>query len=165
MFLKCSQTHYDRQTFAAFEVVKSQFPQIEFAETFILDLIPRRAALTLQTIDYNLDSQTHKTLIRLDFALTLKQTITVNGKNIRITIPAGIENGQVIKLKGYGSPAPSGGTAGDLLITFKLHNDTVFNRIGNDMQMSQEIELYAALLGGDVKVDTFEANRKLKIKL
>ena len=95
---------------------------------------------------------------------TKQQTITVNGKNIRITIPAGIENGQVIKLKGYGSPAPAGGTAGDLLITFKLHNDTAFNRIGNDMQMSQEIDLYTALLGGDVHLDTLHGKLKLKVK-
>ena len=99
-----------------------------------------------------------------DVFQTKKQTITVNGKNIRITIPAGIENGQVIKLKGYGSPAPAGGTAGDLLITFKLYNDTPFNRTGNDMQMTQELDLYTALLGGDVNLDTLHGKLKLKIK-
>src|SRR6266446_2928945 len=44
---------------------------------------------------------------------THKQTLTVNGKNVRITIPAGIENGQVIKLKGYGAPGVNGGPNGD----------------------------------------------------
>ncbi|KIO75619.1 molecular chaperone DnaJ, partial [Pedobacter lusitanus] len=47
-------------------------------------------------------------------AETHKPTITVNGKNLRITIPAGISNGQVIKLKGQGSPGVNNGPSGDL---------------------------------------------------
>lgn len=45
---------------------------------------------------------------------THKQTFTIHGKNIRITVPAGVENGQQIKLKGYGSPGTHGGPAGDI---------------------------------------------------
>jgi len=95
---------------------------------------------------------------------THQQTITVNGKNIRITIPAGIENGQVIKLKGYGQPGMNGGPAGDLFLTFKLNNDTFFKRVGNDLQLVQEIDLYTALLGGDVNLNTLHGKLKLKVK-
>src|SRR4051812_19178474 len=51
-----------------------------------------------------------------DASATHKQTITVNGKNIRITIPAGVEDGQVIKLKGHGGEGINGGPPGDLYI-------------------------------------------------
>ena len=54
-----------------------------------------------------------------DAARTHKQILTVNGKNVRITIPAGVANGQVIKLKGYGGEGINGGPAGDLYITLE----------------------------------------------
>jgi curved DNA-binding protein len=95
---------------------------------------------------------------------THQQTITVNGKNIRITIPAGIEDGQVIKLKGYGQASPNGGGAGDLYLTFKLNNDTFFKRVGNDLQLTQEIDLYTAVLGGEITLNTLHGKVKLKVK-
>ena len=99
-----------------------------------------------------------------DVFKTHQQTITVNGKNIRITIPAGVENGQVIKLKGYGQAGLGGGPAGDLFLTFKINNDTFFKRVGNDLQITQEIDLYTALLGGDVNLNTLHGKLKLKVK-
>ena len=99
-----------------------------------------------------------------DVFKTHQQTITVNGKNIRITIPAGVENGQVIKLKGYGQEGFGGGPAGDLFLTFKINNDTFFKRVGNDLQITQEIDLYTALLGGDVNLNTLHGKLKLKVK-
>ncbi|MEJ7611953.1 MAG: J domain-containing protein [Ferruginibacter sp.] len=95
---------------------------------------------------------------------THPQTITINGKNIRITIPAGVEDGQVIKLKGYGQPGNNGGMAGDLYLTFKLNNDTPFKRVGNDLQIRQETDLYTAMLGGDVHLSTLHGKLKLKVK-
>ncbi len=95
---------------------------------------------------------------------TRQQTITVNGKNIRITIPAGVENGQVIKLRGYGHPGVNAGPAGDLYLTFKINNDTFFTRVGNDLQITQEIDLYSAMLGGDVELNTLHGKLKLKVK-
>lgn len=95
---------------------------------------------------------------------TQKQTFTINGKNIRISIPAGIENGQVIKLKGHGNPGSNGGPAGDLFITFDMDNDTPYRRTGNDLYLDREIDLYTAVLGGDVIVDTMHGKLKLKVK-
>lgn len=94
---------------------------------------------------------------------THQQTFTVNGKNIRITIPAGIENGQEIKLGGYGSPGANGGPNGDLYITFEIKNDTGFVRKGNDLYANAPLDLYTALLGGEVTVDTMSGKVKLKI--
>lgn len=99
-----------------------------------------------------------------DVFKTQQQTITINGKNIRITIPAGIENGQVIKLKGHGQAGLNGGVAGDLFLTFKLNNDTFFKRVGNDLQLAQDIDLYTAILGGEITLNTLHGKVKLKVK-
>lgn len=99
-----------------------------------------------------------------DAAQTHKQILTVNGKNVRITIPAGVANGQVIKLKGYGSEGVNGGPAGDLYITFVIADDPVFKRLGNDLYVEVDIDLYTALLGGERLVDTLEGQVKLKVK-
>ncbi|MBS1743653.1 MAG: J domain-containing protein [Bacteroidetes bacterium] len=95
---------------------------------------------------------------------THQQTFSINGKNIRITIPAGIENGQVIKLKGHGNPGQNGGPNGDLYLTFQLINNTPFKRMNNDLYLSQEIDLYTAVLGGDLTIDTPHGKIKLKVK-
>jgi curved DNA-binding protein len=98
-----------------------------------------------------------------DASKTHKQTLTINGKNVRISIPAGVENGQVIRLKGYGSPGASGGPNGDLLITFVISNDSAFRRDGNDLSGTEEVDLYTALLGGEKTIDTLDGKIKLKV--
>ncbi|MEO7989362.1 MAG: DnaJ C-terminal domain-containing protein [Chryseolinea sp.] len=98
-----------------------------------------------------------------DVMATHQQTLTVNGKNIRITIPAGVENGQIIKLKGYGAPGMNGGPIGDLYITFLIADNTQVKRIGNDLYTTVPIDLYTALLGGDVTIDTLNGKVKTKV--
>jgi curved DNA-binding protein len=94
---------------------------------------------------------------------THKKTITVNGKNIRLTIPAGIENGQAIKLRDQGSEGVNGGPKGDLYITFIIENDTPFRRDRNDLYSTIKIDLYTAVLGGEINVDTMKGKVKLKV--
>jgi len=94
---------------------------------------------------------------------THQQTFTVNGKNIRITIPAGSENGQKIRIAGHGEPGINGGPNGDLYITFHIVNNTKFRRHGNDLYTTVDIDLYSALLGGDITVDTMDGKIKLKV--
>ena len=60
----------------------------------------------------------------------ISQMLTVNDKNIRITIPAGVEDGQVIRLRDHGAPGVNGGPNGDLYITFRIEPDPVFKRSG-----------------------------------
>jgi len=109
--------------------------------------------------DYN--AELHLNL--MDAYTTHQQTLAVNGKNIRITIPAGVEDGQVIKLKGHGAPGVNNGPAGDLYITFVINNNTQFKRAGNDLYSNAEIDLYTAVLGGEATVDTLSGKVKLKI--
>ena len=99
-----------------------------------------------------------------DAARTHKQFLNVNGKQVRITIPAGVADGQVIKLKGYGGEGINGGPAGDLYITFKIAEDSVFKRLGDDLYVDVEMDLYTAVLGGEKVIDTLEGKVKLKIK-
>ncbi|HEX8277572.1 MAG TPA: J domain-containing protein [Segetibacter sp.] len=109
--------------------------------------------------DYN--AELHLSLS--DAYITHKQTLTVNGRQIRITIPAGVENGQVIKLKGHGGAGVNGGPAGDLYITFVIEEHPVFKRSGNDLYTTVEIDLYTAVLGGEVTLDTLSGKVKLKV--
>lgn len=97
-------------------------------------------------------------------AHTHKQIITVNGKNLRITIPAGIADGQTIKLKGQGGPGVNGGPDGDLYITFHIPEDSRFQRVGDDLYVTVPLNLYKAILGGEQIVDTLESKVKLKVK-
>lgn len=99
-----------------------------------------------------------------DVYTTHKRTLTVNNKNIRITIPAGIENGQIIKIKGHGGKGMNGGPNGDLFIEFSIINNTTFRRDGNNLYVSVDLDLYKALLGGEIMVNTFDGKVKLKIK-
>lgn len=98
-----------------------------------------------------------------DVYQTQKQTLTVNNKNIRITIPAGVENGQVIKIAGHGSPGANGGPNGDLYITFSIADDPNFKRDGNNLYTTFDLELYTAVLGGEIVVPTFDGKVKLKV--
>lgn len=106
-----------------------------------------------------------------EFNLGLKDAFTsqkhefeVNGKKIRLTIPAGIENGQTIKIKGKGGNGVNGGPQGDLYIKFIITNHTQFKREGNNLYATVELDLYTAILGGEVTVDTFNGKVKLNVK-
>lgn len=99
-----------------------------------------------------------------EIAETHKQTFTVNGKGIRITVPAGVENGQTIKISGHGGPGQNGGPNGDLFIKFIIADDPRFVRDGSDLHSNIKLDLYTAVLGGDVTVDTLNSKVKVKVK-
>ncbi len=110
--------------------------------------------------DFNADLHLSLT----DAAQTHKQTLNVNGKKIRITVPAGVMDGQVIKLAGQGSPGVSGGQSGDLYITFIINEDPEFKRLGNDLYTTVPLNLYTAVLGGEQEVNTLNGKVKVKVK-
>jgi curved DNA-binding protein len=99
-----------------------------------------------------------------DVYTTQKQVLTVNNDKIRLTIPAGVENGQVIKIKGKGGEGMNGGPNGDLFIKFIVDNHTQFKREGNNLYQDVDLDLYTSILGGEITVDTFNSKVKLKIK-
>ncbi len=95
---------------------------------------------------------------------THQQTLSVNGKNVRITIPAGVADGQKIKLGGYGQPGVNGGPNGDLFITFIVEEDPDFKRLGDDIYTEASIDLYTAVLGGEATVNTLDGQVKMTVK-
>lgn len=99
-----------------------------------------------------------------DVYTSQKQLLTVNGNKIRLTIPAGVENGQVIKIAGKGGPGMNGGPNGDLYIKFIINNQTLFKREGNNLYLDVDLDLYTSILGGEIMVDTFNGKVKLKIQ-
>jgi curved DNA-binding protein len=119
----------------------------------------RQSQATFKGQDYQ--AELHLSL--RDAAVTHQQTLTVNEKAVRITIPAGVENDQKIRLKGYGAPGINGGPSGDLYITFKIADDPQFRRQGSDLTTTTNIDLYTAVLGGETTVDTLEGKIKLKL--
>ncbi|MFC4096875.1 DnaJ C-terminal domain-containing protein [Euzebyella saccharophila] len=116
---------------------------------------------------YQFKGQDYNATLRLnltDILSTQKQTIDLGSKKIRITIPAGVEDGQTIKIKGYGGEGSNGGPKGHLYLTFEVINNTQFQRVGNDLYKTEEISLYKALLGGELEISTLTGKVKLKIK-
>ncbi len=110
------------------------------------------------------DYQAELQLNLRDAALTEKRTLTVNGKQIRLTIPAGVENGQTIRIKGHGGPGMNGGPAGDLLITFAIAPDPVFKREGSNLYHTADLPMYTAVLGGELMVPTLDGQVKVTVK-
>jgi curved DNA-binding protein len=109
--------------------------------------------------DYN--AELHLELI--EAYKTHQQTLTVNGNKIRITIPAGIENGQTIKIPGHGGKGINGGPSGDLYITFTVANDPKIKRLGDNLYTTVDLDLYKAVLGGELILDTLNGKVKLKV--
>ena len=93
-----------------------------------------------------------------------KQTLDLGNKKIRITIPAGVEDGQTIKIAGYGGEGVKGGPKGDLYLTFEIYNNTDFQRVGNDLYKNESISLYDAILGSSIEITTLTGKVKLKVK-
>lgn len=109
------------------------------------------------------DMQAELKLNLTDVYSTHQQTFTINGKKLRITIPAGAEDGQKIKLASQGGPGRNGGPGGDLYISFHIINNTKFRRTGNDLHTTVDIDLYSAVLGGEITIDSM--NGKIKVKV
>ncbi|MGJ8666438.1 MAG: DnaJ C-terminal domain-containing protein [Patiriisocius sp.] len=119
-----------------------------------------RRAAQFKGQDFNATLQLNLT----DIYESQKQTLTVNGKKIRLTIPSGVEDGQTIRIKGYGGEGAGGGPKGDLLITFNVINNTTFKRIKEDLYSTVSLDLYTAILGGEITVNTFQSKVKLNVK-
>jgi DnaJ-class molecular chaperone len=84
------------------------------------------------------------------------------GREIEVKIPAGLADGQTIRLKGQGMPGPRGG-AGDALITVSIAPHPLFERDGADLKLELPVTLYEAVLGGKVRVPTLDGAVELAI--
>ena len=92
------------------------------------------------------------------------RTITVHGKNLRLTIAPGVADGQTLRLRDQGGPGRQGGPNGSLLITFRIRPDARYARTGDDLTQDVPVSVYRALLGGEQTVDTLSGPVKIKLK-
>ena len=139
------------------------FDDSEFSD-FFKSLFGTRAGGGRRTVFKGQDYHAELALSLQEAYHTHQQTFTVNGRNVRITVQAGIADGQTIKLAGWGGPGMNGGPNGDLYIKFNLAPDPVWKRQGDDLYRTVDIDLYTAVLGGDLVVDTLAGPVKMKIK-
>ncbi len=85
-------------------------------------------------------------------------------KIISVSIPAGIDNGQSIRLRGEGNPGKNGGARGDLLIEVSVSADPYFARQGMDLYCTEDISFAQAALGDDVKIHTVDGDMLYTVK-
>lgn len=84
-----------------------------------------------------------------------KRQLQVNGEKFDVSFKPGLSDGQKLKISGKGLHSENGGNRGDLIITVKVIENDNYKRKGNDLYTDLEIDLFTAVLGGQVKVDTF----------
>ena len=84
-------------------------------------------------------------------------------KTITLSVPAGIDDGQTISLRGKGNAGRNGGPAGDLLISVNVRPSRTFVREGNNIYVSRSISFVQAALGAEIVVPTLDGDKKLTI--
>jgi DnaJ-class molecular chaperone len=93
---------------------------------------------------------------------TTRRVQLPNGKEIEAKVPAGLADGQTIRLKGQGLPGP-GGALGDALITVSVAPHPLFERDGKNLRLQLPVTLYEAALGAKVRVPTLDGAVDLAI--
>jgi len=86
-----------------------------------------------------------------------------NGRKIDMKIPAGLMDGQQIRLKGQGQPGANGGPAGDAIVKVTVAPSTLFSRDGFNIKIDLPVTLYEAVLGASLRVPTLDGEVNLKI--
>lgn len=86
-----------------------------------------------------------------------------NRRKISIDIPAGVDDGTRIVMRGHGDAGEYGGTAGDLYVRVHVEHDRVFTRSGNDVVIRAELNVVSAMLGGTITVPTLEGDKEVTI--
>ena len=104
----------------------------------------------------------------IDFIDSIKgTTLKLNfdrGGQVQVKIPAGIQDGQKVKVRGKGAPSPNGGEAGDLLVSVHVKPHPVFVRDGNNLRVSVPVTFVEASLGATISVPTL-GGEPVKLKV
>lgn len=95
---------------------------------------------------------------------TIKLRLNNSGEPTSVKVPAGIADGQKIKLRGKGQPSPNGGEPGDLLITVTVKPHPVFSRDGNNLRVTVPVTFAEAVLGATIQVPTL-GGEPVKLKV
>ena len=82
---------------------------------------------------------------------------------VQVSIPAGVDNGMQLTLRGKGNAAPNGGINGDLLVAIEVADHDIFERDGNNLYLNYHISIPQAALGASVEIPTLTGKAKIKI--
>jgi molecular chaperone DnaJ len=110
------------------------------------------------------DLRTKTTLAFIDSIHGTSIKLSVNGKDLTVNIPAGVSDGQKIKLRGKGQPSPNGGPAGDLIIDVNVKPHPVFSRDGNNIRVTVPVTFHEAVAGATIQVPTL-GGEPVKLKV
>ncbi len=108
----------------------------------------------------------YKTSTTIDFKEAIfgvTKDITIDGENVKLKIPAGIHDGQSIRLSGRGGPAPEGGERGDLYVEIRVRADKHLTREGDLILSEVTITMTEAALGTEVDVETVDGVITMKV--
>ena len=93
-----------------------------------------------------------------------QRLINVGNETIKISIKPGVKSGQTLRVKGKGGHGVNGGENGDLLMKINILQDPVYQRDGDDLIRIVNIDVYTAILGGKIEIDTMKGNVSVPIK-
>lgn len=110
----------------------------------------------------DLQATMHLTL--QEAAKTEKRILEIGSEKIAITIPAGVADGQKIRIRERGENNPHNNRRGDLYITFRIANDSRFIREGDNLHTTATCDIYTLLLGGEIIVPTLDGNIRTSLK-
>ena len=115
---------------------------------------PRRGQDIEHPVQVTLAEASHGTNRMLEFE---------GGRRIEAKIPRGVKTGSRVRLKGQGIPGSSGGQAGDLYLKVEVLPDSRFQREGDDLRTTVQVDLFTLLLGGHAQVPSIDRTVKLEI--
>lgn len=116
-----------------------------------------------QTASAGEDTAANVTIPLKDIFTDTTKTFRINGDRVKVKIPAGIEDGKRLKLKGHGNKSKFGSSRGDLYLKIHIEIPEHIERKGKDIYQDFDIDLYTAVLGGTVVVTTLNGKLKLNI--
>ncbi|MEO1543141.1 MAG: DnaJ C-terminal domain-containing protein [Pseudomonadota bacterium] len=94
---------------------------------------------------------------------TKKRVTMPGGGVLDLTVPAGIEHGQILRLRGKGGAGTNGGASGDALVEIKVRPHKLFSRVGNDIHAEAPVTIDEAVLGGRIEVSTVSGRVQLTL--
>lgn len=93
-----------------------------------------------------------------------QRLINVGSQTIKVSIKPGVKDGQTLRVKGKGTPGVNGGENGDLLMKISIAKDAEYQRSDDDLVKNINVDVYTAILGGKVAVETMKGTVNVPIK-
>jgi curved DNA-binding protein len=114
---------------------------------------PRRGRDVEYEVDLTLEEAYHGT----------DRLLEIDGHRIQATIPPGVRTGSRVRLSGQGEPGHNKGPAGDLYLIVYILPDETFEREGDDLHIDVPVDIFTAIAGGEIRIDTLDKPLILKI--